>query len=257
MGLRNTLALAGLFVAHAPVTLAEPSSPGIQPGFSPGEEISFAVEYLHISTGEGRVTVGKPEGSIWPVVCQARTDGLASLLDIREFFVSYWDAEAKLPRGSDLHALELGDRHTDISRFDREQGKVTVRIQRKGKRSENAYDVPKDAHDAASVVFYLRSQPLAPGDHFEVPVFTGTETFTLVADVGDREAVTTPAGRFEAFKVRVRTAFTGKFSANRDTFIWLTDDVRHVPVRISADFAVGTVVVTLTSYKPGGEVAQR
>ena len=39
-------------------------------------------------------------------------------------------AATRLPRGSDLQAIEIGDRHNDSARFDRESGKATIRIVR-------------------------------------------------------------------------------------------------------------------------------
>lgn len=224
-------------------------------GFEPGEQIDLSVSFLGIRTGEARIAVGAPQGQVWPVVCQARTDGVASLLDIREHLVSYWVPDEKASRGSDLSAIEIGDRHQDSSRFDRVNGTATVRVTRKGRRSEEVLEVPRDVHDVAGAVLWLRVQGLAAGDHYEIPVFTGSKTFTLVADVLGPEAVKTPAGAFETVKVQVRTAFEGKFSTNRDTFFWFTRDRRHVPVRVSADFSVGTVVAEMTGYRPGDSLA--
>jgi hypothetical protein len=257
MALQTTLALASLLAAQRSSAFEQEQEPVAQQAFAPGEEMVFSVDFLHVPTGEGRVTVGRPEGSIWPIICQGRTGGLASLLDIREYLVSYWDSVSGQSRGSDLHAMELGDRHTDISRFDREQGKATIRIQRRGRHFQKTFDAPSDVRDIASALMYLRLKDLSPGNHFEVPVFTGKEIFNLIADVQERESLTTPAGKFETLRVRVRTAFKGKFSTSRDSFVWVTDDHRHVPVRLSADFAVGSVVATMKSYTPGGELAKR
>ncbi len=226
-------------------------------GFTPGEELRYEVEYLGVRTAEARIVVGRPEGVVWPVICQARTGGVARFLDIREHYVSYWDAEALLPRGSDLAAVELGDRHFDTARFDRERGKVTFAVQRPGRRQEGVYDVPPDAHDVGSALLALRVRRLVPGGRVEIPVFTSKRTFTMVADVLGRERVETEAGHFDALKVQVRTAFDGKFEAKRDTFIWFTDDLRQVPVMLSADFAVGSMVVSLVSYRAGAELARR
>ena len=225
------------------------------PGFEPGERIDLSIDFLGIRTGEARITVGSPDGQVWPVVCQARTDGIAGLLDIREHLVSYWVPEERASRGNDLAALELGDRHQDSARFDRLNGTVTVRIARKGRRTEKVIEVPRDVHDVAGAVLWLRVQELEPGSHYQIPVFTGSKTFTLVADALGAETVKTPAGTFETVKVQVRTAFDGKFSAKRDTFFWFTRDQRHVPVRVSADFSVGSVVAELTGYQPGGTLA--
>ncbi len=251
MPFRARAALAAALAAMASTAAAQ------ERAFTPGEQLDFVVDFLHVRTGQARITVGRAEGSVWPVICQAKTDGLATLLDIREHYVSYWDADALTSRGSDLAAVEVGDRHFDSARFDRVRGQATVAVQRKGRRSEATYAIPRDVHDVGSAILWLRLQPLAAGGHSEVPVFTGKETFTLVADVVGREQVSTGAGRFDTVKVKVRTSFGGKFRANRDTFLWFSDDPRHVPVKVSADFAVGTIVATLESYKAGGQMAQR
>jgi hypothetical protein len=71
-----------------------------------------------------------------------------------------------------------------------------------------------------------------------------------------REKVETKAGVFDAWKVEVRTAFEGHFEAKRDTFIWFSADENRVPVRVSAEFSVGSVVVSLAAYRPGGQMAR-
>jgi hypothetical protein len=258
MPLRSPLALAAALLASAgpPSPLLAPPPAGAAP-FSPGEQIDMEVEYLHVRAGVARFVVGKPEGAVWPIICQGRTDGLGRLLDIREHFVSYWDAGARASRGSDLNAVEVGDRHTDRARFDRERGKAVVQVLRKGRLQESTKDVPRDVHDLASALLDLRLRPLAAGARFELPVLHGTHTFVLRAEVEGKENVSTPAGRFEAWRVKVRLGFADRFETRRDSFVWLSTDDRHVPVRMSADFAVGTVVATLTGYRPGGQFAAR
>jgi len=243
------LALAALALTLAPVAQAGG-------GFGPGEQIDFNIDYLGVRTGEARILVGQAEGPVWPVITRARTDGLAAIVDIREHLVSYWDSETRLPRGSDLQAIEVGDRHNDSARFDRDTGKATIRILRKGRKIENTYPLDPLAQDFASALLWLRLQPLAEDARFEIPVFTTKGTFQLQASVVGRETVTTPAGTFPAWKVQVRTAFDGKFASRRDTFIWFSADESKIPVRVSAEFALGSVVVSLASYRPGGQMAR-
>jgi len=238
------------------LALCAPSLARAEAGFAPGEQLDFAIDYLGVRTGQARISVGQPEGNVWPVIAQARTDGLASILDIREHLVSYWDAARHLPRGSDLQAIEVGDRHADSARFDRENGKAHIRIVRKGHKFEDTYDMNPESLDFASALLWLRLQTLADGAHYEIPVFTTHGTFTLVAAVGGRERLETPAGTFDAVKVAVGTRFSGNFASKRDTFVWFSTDQRHVPVRVSADFAVGSVVATLSGYRPGDAVAR-
>lgn len=245
--MRTALACLALLLA-APAARAD--------GPVPGEEAVFAVTYLGIPTGEARLRVGRPEGDVWPVILQARTSGAASLLDIREHLVSYWDASRQLSRGSDLQAYEVGDVHADSARFDDAGRTVTVVEQRKGRPARRkVLEVPEGALDLTGALLWLRQQELAPGQRHELPLVSGTSQFTLVAEVLGREEVRTAAGAFPCVKVQVRTAFQGKFSTRRDTFLWLAEGEGRPLVRASAEFAVGSVVLELTRYHPGGQVA--
>jgi len=109
-------------------------------------------------------------------------------------------------------------------------------------------------HDLTSAFMWLRLQPLAVGDRHELPVLSSTKQWTLVAEVVGQETVKTPAGTFPTVKVRLRTALDGKFSTSRDSWMWLSDDDRHVLVRASADFSVGSIVATLKSYRAGQQL---
>jgi hypothetical protein len=240
--------------AAALLALATAANAG---AFSPGEETVFQVRYLNLPTGEGRIVVGQPQGEVWPVVFQAKTEGVAGFIDIREHLVSYWDASARLPRGSDLRAYEVGDYHVDSARFDRLNQQATISSTFNGKRKEKTFSVPADVHDLTSAFMWLRLQPLAPGQRYDIPVVASSKQFTVVAEVLGREPVETPVGTFATVKVKVRTALEGKFSTKRDSFMWLSDDDRHLLVRASADFVIGSVVATLKSYRPGSGLALR
>lgn len=252
MRLHRPTAAALLLAAAA---LAGP--PARADAFAPGEEIVFDVKYLGLPTGEGRILVGAPAGEVWPVIFQAKTDGVAGFIDVREHLVTYWDSTTRLTRGSDLRAYEVGDYHQDTARFDRVNGRATVTVQRKDRLTKKTFDVPADVHDLTSAFMWLRLQPLEPGKRYEVPVVASSRHFLLVAEVLGREVAESPAGTFQTVKVKVRTEIEGKFSTKRDSFLWLSDDPRHILVKASADFAVGSIVATLRSYRPGGQVAAR
>ena len=244
--------------APAPVALAPPDDAPIStPGFAPGEEIVFDIDYLSVRMGRASLRVGEPEGAIWPVICRGQTDGIASLFDIREHYVSYWDADTGVSRGNDLNAIEVGDRHTDRARFDRENGVATVQVMRKGKVRERTHEVPRDVHDLASALLALRARPPAPGGRVEIPVFWGGDLFTLGAEGEGTELVDTPAGRFDTLRIKLRLGFTDRFRTDRDSHLWLSNDARRIPVKASADFAVGNVTATLVAYRPGGQLAVR
>ncbi len=244
---RASLALAAALALAASTARAQ--------AFAPGEETVFGVSFLGLPTGEGRIVVGAQQGDIWPVIFQARTEGVAGLIDIREHLVSYWDAATRLTRGSDLSAYEVGDYHVDSARFDRASGQASFSVRRNGKTRQKTIPVSPGVQDLTSAFMWIRLQPLEPGQRYELPVCAGDKQFTLVAEALSRERVHTDAGTFDTVKVKVRTALDGKFSTRRDSFLWLSDDPRHLLVRASAEFAVGSMVATLKSYRPGAQGA--
>jgi len=246
---------ASLLAAALALTLASVATPAS--ALQPGEEIRMSVSYLHLPSGEGTISIGTPDNGAWPLVFQGRTGGLVGLLDVRERLVSWWDPQSRLPWGSTLSSVELGDRHDDESRFDRGALRATVTVSRKGKVRTREVDVPADALDLPSVFMYLRLQPLAVGDRYSVPVLAGRDVFMLDAHVVRTERLDTEIGEVDALAVRVKTGFKGKFDSKRDTWLWFSADERHVPLRITAEFAVGSLVASIKSYRPGAELAAR
>lgn len=239
------------------MTLAALPARASADAFLPGEETTLGLRYLGLPTGEGTITVGQPAGDLWPVVFQARTSGLVGLFDVREHLTCLYDAATGLSRGSDLRAVELGDRHADSLRFDREAGTATVTVERPTRRTRQTVEVPPGAHDLTSAVLWLRRQPLAAGQVHQVPVVTGARLFTLTATVEGVETVATPAGSFEALRVRARVELGGQFATRRDVVAWFSDDARHVLVKLEAEFAFGSVVAELRRYRAGALVAGR
>jgi hypothetical protein len=247
--------------AQAP---APSAAPAIAPlpaskasGIAPGEQIEWRVDFLGVKSGRARMQLGRAEGAIWPVIAQAKTEGVAKVVDIREHYVAYWNAADMLSHGTDLEAMEIGDHLREKSRFDREQGKVTVTWWRKGREKQKVVDVPRDVHDLAGAMMWLRMQALEPGSTYEIPVFTGSKTFTMRAAVVGREKVSTAIGTFDTVRVDLLLGFDKKFKTDRPSHVWFSDDERHVPVKMAAEFAVGSVVATATHYTPGGQVAAR
>jgi hypothetical protein len=55
--------------------------------------------------------------------------------------------------------------------------------------------------------------------------------------------------------VRVQTAFGGKLESKRDLVAWFTTDEARVPVRVDAEFVLGTLRAELADYKGGQRYA--
>ena len=212
--------------------------------------MEFRIEYLGMKAGNARLSVGRPVGPILPVFLEARTSGFAGFVDVREQLASYLDSDTGLPRTASIESVEPGYRRTDTTRFDRDEGKATVRSRGKSERTDEI-PVPPETLDFIGMVFRLRTLPLEPGATYPFQVLAGRKVTEVVAEVLGRESVDTGAGRLPAVRVRIPTGFSGKFSEKRPTYVWFSDDPRRIVVRISTEFAIGRAVAQLVSYEPG------
>lgn len=230
--------------------------------FGPGEQSTYKVEYLGMVAGTATITVGA-ETTQWgkpvlPIVTMAKSESVLDFYPIRDKFISYWDHRGERCLGSDLYADENRVKRHQRIKFDHGGKKATV-IEKRAGADEKTWsrDVEPGAFDIASATFALRNKNLVIGESFELPVFTGRRSFTLKATVESRQTLDTVLGQKDVFKVRVQTGFSGKFQSKRDLYAYFTADEDRIPVRIEAEFVLGTVKAELSDYKSGRRYAMR
>lgn len=259
MGRMSTISVA---IAMGAALLSAPARAERESAFGPGEQSTYKVKYLGVTAGSAQITVGTEitqyGQTVIPIVTTARTQSLVDLYPIRDKFVTYWDFTQERCIGSDLFADENKVKRRQRVKVDHANGKATVMKQKEGGDEQVAtLDVAPGVHDIASATFALRNMPLTQGAVFELPVFTGKKTFTLRATVEGKEKLSTPLGTKEVYKVRVQTGFGGKFESKRDMYAFMTTDGSHVPVRIEAEFVLGTITAEISEYKTGRRYAVR
>ncbi len=221
-----------------------------------GEQSDYSVRYLGVEAGVAQITVGLPMQrfgrDVIPVVCTARSNALANFYKLDDRFVEYLDPATNQTVGSEFYADEGGRRRRERIVYDRETRSASRERQRfDGTTTAATLELPDGAVDVAAAAFTLRQRPLRPGDIYELPIFTGDLSFTTRATVVGPERITTDAGEFEAIEVRVSSQFSGKLAAKKDLVVYFSADARHVPLRVEAEFLLGTVVIALSSYSPG------
>lgn len=253
----STLSVAVMMGA---VLLSVPVRAERESAFGPGEQSTYKVSYLGVTAGTAEITVGTETTQfghrVLPIVTNARTQSLVDLYPIRDKFVTYWDHTQERAIGSDFFSDENKVKRRQRVKVDHANGKATVMKQKEGGDEQVAtHDVAPGIHDIASATFALRNKPLKVGEVYELPVFTGRKTFTLRATVEGTQTLSTPLGKREVYKVRVQTGFGGKLESKRDMFAYMTTDDAHLPVRIDAEFVLGTITAELSDYKSGRRYA--
>lgn len=149
-------------------------------------------------------------------------------------------------------SYELNQRHGKrkrhrMTRFDHENG--TVSMTSDGK--EETYHIPFRVQDPLSALYYLRTkESLDTGTSVMVDVFDKGKTWSVEIKILGREKVRTPVGEFNAIKVVTYPKYEGVFQHKGEIFIWLTDDVRKIPVVMKSSVSIGSIVATLIEITP-------
>jgi Protein of unknown function (DUF3108) len=223
--------------------------------FGPGEQVVYRASFLGIPAGSIQVTVGAefPDTpGVWPIVLLGRSDVGLFFFPIRDKMVLRWDAEHAQTLGMEMWADENHKRRHLRILFDHAEGKARLFRQAEGQDPvQEEISVKPDAADVASALYLLRTRRLEPGTELVLPVVTPSKQFPLRAVVEAREVLKTPLGSQATVRVRLTTDFSGKLKARSDLVTYFTDDEAHVPVRIEADLALGTVVVEAVERHSG------
>jgi hypothetical protein len=228
--------------------------------FGPGEQSTYSVSYLGVTAGTAQITVGATTRQwgkdVWPIVAKAQSENLVDVYPIRDKFVTYFEPGQQKTLGSDFYADENRKKRRQRIKLDQDAHVAEVTVRKEGsEESVKTEEIAADTLDIASVAFVLRNKELAEGKEYELPVYTGQKSFNLKATVEGKSVLETKLGKQEAWKVRVYTEFSGKLAAKRDIYAYFSADERHVPLKIEAEFLLGTIVAEISDYQPGKQVA--
>ena len=103
--------------------------------------------------------------------------------------------------------------------------------------------------DVLSAFYYIRTKDLIPGQHFDLYTASGKKKYNLRVLVHRKEWVEVPAGKFFAVVVEPVLKDEGIFKAKGKLTIWLTDDKRHIPVKLQSKIAVGSIKTELVKWE--------
>jgi hypothetical protein len=221
--------------------------------FEAGETLTYDISWLNlVRAGTAVLTVReerRSDGSeVLRFVVTSRTVGIVrKLYPLGNVVQSVFS-----PRLMQSLSYSLEERHGKKTRrrelvFD--HANKTVRS-RRNQDPPKTLSVPEEVQDPLSALYYLRTRrDFAVGPPVTFTVFDGSESVGVEVRTLGRELVKTPAGGFSTLKVRAQK---GLFLSQGEIVLWLTDDLRKIPVLIKSRIAAGSLVFTLTNLKPGG-----
>jgi hypothetical protein len=217
--------------------------------FVMGERLQYDVSFghLHVGSGEmrlvGRDTVrGRP---MW--TAQLAISGGFAMLSVHDTSESWFDSVTfnTFRFVENLHEPRYhANRDTQI--YPERQV-----FQRRGKTEQPSVSDPMDD---VSLVYFVRTLALEPGQCYVLRRYYMPQGNPLVLHVTRREHVTVPAGTFNAIVVHPEITTGGIFSQNGRAELWLADDSTRAVVQLKTQLPFGSINLYLTHViePPGG-----
>lgn len=217
----------------------------------------------HIRVGEkltyniklGWVSIGKRTDHViekipfnghqaYKVRSEARTSSLAKVYSFRNLQYTYLNVNGLNP----IHFRnQLKDRKytarvgIDFNDDEAEYQKISqLNPKSKEKTEKETLEIPTGTQDELSMIYLLRRKQLVPGTTYFFPLISKGKVLKVRLHVK----------RGETIKVkglgRIRTLVVQTSEGSR---LWLTDDRRHIPVRIEAEMKIGKITANLSNIE--------
>ena len=224
--------------------------------FRAGEVLTYDVSYsTYVTAGTVTLNVQSKRPSYnslaYYVVAEARPTPLMSKL-----YTLYYKADVLvdvytlLPQRAGVYSEE-GQRHQmKVTTFNNAARKATFEnvTAKNGKRD---LTVPPFTQDALSAIYVIRALPLKVGSRETIPVSTGGRAYRAQVSVEGAEAIKTPAGPFQTFRIRTTLSDEAGRPTGRPIHLWISDTPGRVPVKLQSELAVGSFLLTLTQARLG------
>jgi hypothetical protein len=216
------------------------------------EVLSYKVEWRLVHAGNARLSwraAPASNGAGWQSRLELESVGLVSrLYKVNNQYSSVLN-ESLCAESSFLAAKEGSRRRETEVKFDSVRMKALYSEHDLVKNTVNRQeiDIPACVYDVIGALYRLRTMSVEVGQTVQLPISDGKKSILARVEAQEREQIRTDAGKYSTIRYEA-FLFNNVFYRRRGRlFVWLTDDVRRVPVqiRVRLPFYIGTVTLQL------------
>jgi hypothetical protein len=225
--------------------------PGVAP-FQSGETLVYEASWEGFAVAEARVALTRnhSEPSRWTGQMWITTSPAADLLyRMRDYFREDFDYTTWRPQSLYILQHEKSRLDTWRATFDDRAHLVTATKTNRAGRAWIRRFTGGEPWGPFSGAMMALSQPLTPGKSYTVDVFSGGNRYVFAFAVLQREPLTTGLGTFSALRIEPSAVWLSENSFRDQAAsmtVWVTDDKRHLPLRIESAVFFGVVRADLT-----------
>jgi hypothetical protein len=219
--------------------------------FRAGEALTYDVSYSGaLSAGQATITVREKRPSYnstaYYVVAEAKPSGLLS-----HMYTLYYKADTLvdvftlLPQRGSLFSLEGKRSRLKTTMFNQQAGTADYEL-KTATLVKQPLKIAPSSQDVLSLLVALRTLPLRPGARVTLPLCDSGRQYTVAFAAEGRETLKTGAMTAPAWRLNVTVTDDKGQPQGRTLYIWISDDARHLPMKVKAELPVGSFVVELT-----------
>lgn len=242
MTLARLIPVTLLALSFSSAALAQPKLEGRPPFL--GETLRFAMSVLGASGGELTLSAKETQLDGRPAykfeMSAVSGDFLSKIFLVRDYLASWVDPKTFRSLRFEKHTVEGKRVRDDLMEFDYVRKIATL--------DGKPIPIEESTLDSLSSVYYIRLLDLDRSEPISLTVVS-KHTFPLSVMVQGRETITTPAGTFKTIRVEPRSESDGLIGKGRNLVLWLTDDVRRMPVQLKSKLKVGTLLGKLKAVE--------
>jgi len=253
---RSTAPQAGA-AARAPKTQPAakpaPANPAREKAvpFASGETLTYDVSWsTFVTAGTATLAIREKKPSYGSTAYYITAEGRPVEI-VQRLYPLYYKADtlldsfSLLPQRGSLYSDENGDRRMQTTLFDQARATATYEL-RTATTATRTLALPAPTYDALSVLYAIRAMRMRPGATAAFTVADGGKLLTVTTTVTRLDTLRTGTGLLNAWRVEpvIQNAH-GRANVARQMAVWLSDDARRVPVKMTAELPVGTFSFTL------------
>ncbi len=215
-----------------------------------GEHLKFNFGWEFINAGSATMDVLATGANSWQIKTFARTN---KFLDIFKKVRDHITAEGICVHGkmqSTLFDAKLQERkYSAIKRTDFLWKENKVRYTQPG--NQEYFHVKRGHLSVMDAFFSIRQYPLKPGTRLQIPIFDSGEKYNLEITVLKKtKKIKAPWGkRVECIVLQPKLKTAAIFTQPGKMTLWLTNDSRHIPLKMAAKLKFGRILAKLVDYR--------
>jgi len=244
-----SLALIASLLLSPLVAIPDESPPPADSLPFAGEVMKFDVGWEFVIAGTATMNFSRDGKGGYRIDTDARTNSFFDMFKkVRDTIISEGVFVNGKPQ-STLFELDQNERSYHASKkteFLWKKGKVRYTQDKK----TDIYKVPAGHLNVMDAFYLTRTLPVVEGKVLKIPVFDSRKRYEIEVSLIKREKLSAPWGKtVDCLVIEPKLKSEGIFTSVGTMQIWVTDDERRVPLKMTAKIKIGRIIARLTNYK--------